>query len=87
MLRIRTFDEIQTRMSDRKKNSRLSHTFESGDSKLHPTASCLMEPLNLHTSINRTLNPLHHVKASSDFLTTERRIVMDVLQMLSQPSI
>ena len=54
---------------------------------MHPNASCLVEPLNLHTAINRSLNPLHHVKASSDFLTTERRIVMDVLQMLSQPGV
>lgn len=62
LLKIRTFDEIQLRLSERKNQDRLSNTFETGQSRLNPTASCLNEPLNLHIGLNQALNPFWEVK-------------------------
>ena len=47
----------------------------------------MLEPNNLNRDLNLALNPYDVVNKSSECLTTERKLVLDVLQMLSQPSL
>jgi hypothetical protein len=47
----------------------------------------MREPINLNRDINKALNPFYCPSKSSQFLTTERKLVMDVLQMMAQPSL
>lgn len=47
----------------------------------------MREPMNLNRDLNKALNPYSMVNKSSHLLTTERRLVLDILQMLSQPSL
>jgi hypothetical protein len=47
----------------------------------------MREPINLNRDINKALNPFYCPNKSSQFLTTERKLVMDVLQMMAQPSL
>ena len=46
----------------------------------------MAEPTNLNRDLNKALNPYSMVNKSSRLLTTERRLVLDILQMLTQPS-
>ena len=47
----------------------------------------MLEPNNLNRDLNLALNPYDVVNKSSECLTTERKLVLDVLQMLSSPSL
>jgi hypothetical protein len=84
LLQIRTFDEIQLRLSERNNKGKKPVATKS---QLNPNQSCISEPLNLHKDLNVALNPFVAINDQNMYLTTERRVVMDVLQMLSQPSI
>ena len=47
----------------------------------------MSEPMNLNRDLNKALNPYSMVNKSSHLLTTERRLVLDILHMLTQPSL
>jgi len=92
LLNIRTFDEIQNHLSDRLltyKNAKLANPLltDHGASQLYKDRSCMVEPMNLNRDLNKALNPYSMVNKSSHLLTTERRLVLDILQMLTQPSL
>ena len=89
MLNIRTFDEIQTVLSQRvqSKVKRNPLLLAHGASELFPGRSPMKEPQNLNRDLNKALNPYDFANKSSQFLTTERTLVMHVLQMLGQPSL
>ena len=88
LLKIRTFDEIQRELSSRNtEQNRNPLLIDHGSSRLHPQASCLDEPLNLNKNLNTALNEFSSIGKTNLDLTSERKLVMDVLQLVSQPAI
>lgn len=89
ILNIKTFIDIQNELSERfnPKNLNSKALFNHDCSQLNPLRSGMVEPKNLNRDLNKLLNPYNQANATSEYQTTERRILLDVLQMLSLPGL